>query len=125
MSDADTRFRERPEDPRPCERSIVLPRYAGRHRGVLLLVLSVLSMALGGTSLPLMLPALLGFPLAAVAYLMADWDLAEMRAGRMDAAGRRHADLAQWCAIAGLVLSGLGLTLGCVLLGVYIYRASD
>jgi hypothetical protein len=125
MADPDDRFTERPGDGRRWDRRFVLPPERARHRGGVLLALGILSIVFGVPSLYLFVPSLVGLPLALVAYLIADHDLSRMWAGRMDPGGRASASAAQWCALTGFLLSALGLTLGCIALGVVIVAAPD
>jgi hypothetical protein len=125
MTDPDNRFTGEPEGSHRWERRFVLPRARAPHRGGLLLTLGILSVVVGAPSVFLFLPALAGLPLALAAYLLADRDLAEMAAGRMDPGGRASAQAAQWCALAGFLLNALGLTLGCIALGVVIVAAPN
>jgi hypothetical protein len=125
MADADDGFTAEPGEHRRWEQRFELRREVAPPRGGVLLALGILSIVVGVPSLYLVVPALLGLPLSLVAYLMADRDLLEMRAGRMDRSGRASAHAAQWCALVGFLLSALGLTVGCVALGAYIMTIPD
>lgn len=125
MADPDGGFTAEPEEHRRWERRFELRRDGDPPRGGVLLALGILSIVVGVPSLYLVVPALIGLPLSLVAYLMADRDLLEMRAARMDSRGRASAHAAQWCALVGFLLSALGLTVGCVALGAYIVSLPD
>jgi hypothetical protein len=125
MTDPDDGFTAEPDEHRRWQRRFEVRRDGDPPRSGLLLALGILSIVVGVPSLYLVVPALIGLPLSLVAYLMADRDLLEMRAGHMDRRGRASAHAAQWCALVGFLLNALGLTVGCVALGAYIMTIPD
>ncbi len=97
--------------PRPARRD------PGPHRAGLLRVLGGGALAANSLSMCLVLPALVGVPLAVVVWALASQDLAAMRAGGMDPAGRAGTEQARDWAVAGLILAGLGLVICAVIVG--------
>src|SRR5947207_836528 len=100
-----------PADERPWELPGVVRRDCAPHRGRLLLWLAGTSMPLAALTFLLFLPGLLGTALAVAVWACADRDLAKMRAGRMDRAGRGDTEEARSLAIPALFISLLGLLL--------------
>jgi hypothetical protein len=75
------------------------------HRGALLSTLGNVSLAAGALSLCFGVAAVIGIPLGAAVWIMAQSDLNQMRAGSMDALGRQPTEAARVSAITGLILS--------------------
>ncbi len=76
------------------------------HRGRWLTTLANISLAAGALSLCLFgAGALIGIPLGAAVWVMAQTDLAQMRDGSMDAQGRQLTETARAAALTGLILS--------------------
>ena len=73
------------------------------HRGVMVLVLGILSLVLSC------------FPLGIAAWIMGKQDLAKMAAGSMDPEGRQMTNIGKILGIISLVLFAVGLILGVVL----------
>src|SRR4029077_1129175 len=83
-----------------------LRRDALPHRGALLTTLGNVSLVVGFLSLCLFgAGALVGVPLGIAVWVMAQTDLAQMRAGLMDSHGRHLTETARASAITGLILS--------------------
>jgi hypothetical protein len=82
-----------------------LRRDALPHRGALLTTLANVSLVAGFFSLCFGVGAMVGVPLAIAVWVMAQTDLAQMRAGLMDSHGRQLTETARASAITGLILS--------------------
>jgi hypothetical protein len=67
------------------------------HRGTAVLILGILSLVV--------LPIIFG----PIAWIMANNDLREMRAGRMDRSGESNTNAGRICGIIGTVMGGIGL----------------
>jgi hypothetical protein len=75
------------------------------HRGRLIAGLGNFSLIVGGLSLCLLgLGALVSVPVGVAAWLMANHDLAQMRAGAMDPRGKAQTENGRTGAIVGIVL---------------------
>jgi hypothetical protein len=112
MSDAEPLTRREPEpDDRPWERQGGIRRDNEPHRGPFLLLLGSVSLACGLLSLCLLAPAVIGLPLAVLAYALARRDLTLMERGVMDRDGLRLAELAQERALIGGLFCLVGLAL--------------
>ena len=110
MSDAEPLNRPEPED-RPWERQGGVRRDNEPHRGPFLLLLGTASLVCGLLSLCLVVTAVLGLPLAVLAYTLARHDTARMETGNMDREGLRLAELAQERALIGGLFCVLSLAL--------------
>ena len=85
------------DDDRPGRRGRGRRRYLKPHRGDLILVLGILSIFVAQVIL------------GPIAWVMANNDLKEMRAGRMDPDGEGNTNTGRICGIVGTVLGGIGL----------------
>jgi hypothetical protein len=97
-------------DERPWERLGRGRLDAGPHRGVLLRVLAVASVVCGLLSWCLVVPCLVGLPLAVATFVMAREDMRLMRAGLVDRGGYGLTHAAWDRSIDGLCLNGPALT---------------
>ncbi|MBI1903903.1 MAG: DUF4190 domain-containing protein [Planctomycetia bacterium] len=77
------------------------------HRGTMVLVLGILSIAIGGC----------GWILGPIAWSMGNKDLKEMAAGRMDRSGEGATNAGRICGIIGTILGCLAL---CVIIAYII-----
>ena len=100
---------DEPDDDRPWERPGALRRDYEPHRGLILIGLGALSLGLGLISIFLFAPAVVAVLLGIQTCRMAKQDLSEMKAGRMDPAGRpvtlRAIDMAR----ASIIVGALGI----------------
>jgi hypothetical protein len=104
---------QRTRSPWPPRRLDCLP-----HRGRFLLTLGNLSLAIGGLSVcTLGFGALVSVPLGIATWVLANNDLAEMRAGRIDPQGRSATENGRTGAVMGIVL---GLLFGIFYAIVYL-----
>jgi hypothetical protein len=94
------------------------------HRAGLLSALAYGSLVVGGASLLLMVPALVGLPLGFATWRMACRDLDSMRAGLMDTRGFHQTEKARSNAHAGMILSLMGLLLCMSLIGLFLVTCS-
>jgi hypothetical protein len=105
------------EDPRPWERPGAVRRDRASHRAQLLRGVGVASCVCAFAS-PLVVPGVVALLLAKVVRRLADRDLAEMRAGRMDPSGKGLVELASdLAAVATMLASSVAALLG---LGVFL-----
>jgi hypothetical protein len=103
-------------DERPWERVGEVRRDLEPDRAHLLKGLALAGVACGVLGVCFLFPALVGMPLSAVAWRMANRDWDALDAGRMDPRGRRPtADAWAWAGW-GLYLNCFGLTFGCLAL---------
>ena len=86
-------------------------------RGRLLECLAVAGLLLGGLSLPLIVPGLLGAPLGIVTWVLAGRDLEKMRAGLMDPRGQWPTRMARQLGFVAALLSAGGPLLCGLLIG--------
>jgi predicted Zn finger-like uncharacterized protein len=94
-------------DDRPSKRRRRSGAAMQEHRGMLWLILGLVA-ALGWfVSLPTA-------PMGPFVWWLADKDLKEMDAGRMDPEGRQHTQIGKICGIVATVELGIGLLLTCV-----------
>lgn len=102
------------EDERPWEQAGSARRDCKPHRGPLLVQLGDLSTALGLFSpcCGMLIPVGLG--LGVFAWVLAEYDLSQMRLGCMDAKGKGAAVAAQKTATFGMILNTLFLIFWCV-----------
>lgn len=110
----DMRNAEGGEEERPWEKPGQVRRDCEPHRSSLLFLMARTSLVCGLLSLCLCFPALVGLPLAVLAYTLANRDLGRMEDGTMDPAGASQARRARDTAFAGALLSGPVLALGCL-----------
>jgi predicted Zn finger-like uncharacterized protein len=103
------------EEERPWERSHRLPvrRDCEPHRGQMILVFGIVSLALLACGA---MTAVFGLPFGIAAWLLGSKDLEKMRQGTMDPEGQGLTQAGRICGIVGTILDGLFL-LGC---GAYI-----
>jgi len=79
------------------------------HRGPLLMLLASASLGIGVLSFCLLVPGLVGLPLAVTVWLMAARDQKQMRAGRLDPRGLAQARIAYQYADAAVALNAFGI----------------
>jgi hypothetical protein len=101
---------------RPWEQPGAVRRDCAPHRGHVLALLAWLSVACGVLSFCLVVPGLPGLAFGAGTWVLAAGDLARMRQGRMDRAGRPATEAAQECGLLGGLLSLGGWALWAMLL---------
>jgi hypothetical protein len=90
------------------------------HRGALIASLGNLSALIGGLSLCTFgFAALAAVPLGAIALVLANRDLEEIRVGRMDPNGRRQTEMGRTSAIVGVIL---GLIIAAFFVAVYLLK---
>ena len=77
------------------------------HRGVLILVFGILSIVCC-------------FIFGIVAWVMANTDLREMAAGRMDPAGKGLTTAGKICGIVGIVLQIVGIVIRLIMIGIFV-----
>lgn len=97
-----------PEDPRPWERPGVARRDCAPHRGNVLLLLATVAVLLSVASLCVVLTGWPAFILGAVIRHLADRDLADMGAGKMDPDGRAETEAARERALWGMLCGSFG-----------------
>jgi hypothetical protein len=107
------------EDFRPWERRGAVRRDCEPHRAGLVLTLGIVSIACGALSIPFfccyglgVLPAAVGLGIGIPAWVMGQRDLAMMREGVKDPAGRGSTQGGWICAIVGTILNVIGLLIG-------------
>jgi hypothetical protein len=105
---ADAAHDDRDDLPRPWERPGAVRRDCEPHRGQLLRVLGAVSLVCGILSLMLAVSGVIGLPLAVAVLVLSGRDLARMRRGLLDPAGRVETERAWVLALEGLVLSVVG-----------------
>lgn len=81
------------------------------HRGVLVLVLGILSLVICQ-------------PIGVAAWIMGSGDLKQMDAGQMDPAGRGLTAAGKICGIVAVVLFGISIVVGVLLLALGIFSAA-
>jgi hypothetical protein len=108
VSEAEARDEPVAEDERPWERPGAVRRDYLPHRGWILRSLGIAATGLGVLSLSLIVPGVFALILAFVVYDMARRDLADIQAGRMDPAGRLHAEDARFMALVTPVITLFG-----------------
>src|SRR5262245_52620816 len=109
MPHSDGLPRPNTDDPRPWERPGAVRRDCAPHRGRLLRVLGAIALVCGILALLLAVPGLVGLPLSVAVLRLSGRDLARMRRGLLDPAGRAETERAGDLAIGGLFLSVIGL----------------
>jgi hypothetical protein len=114
---------EAEEDDRPWERSGVVRRDCEPHRGGIVLTLGITSIVLGVAGIPFFLcwglgaiPAVLGLGLGIPAWIMGHRDLAMMREGVKDPAGRGSTQGGWICGIIGTCVSAVLLLISAAML---------
>jgi hypothetical protein len=90
---------------RPWERPGAVRRDCEPGRGGWLLLLSGAALACSFSAICLAVPALVGLPLGVAVWSMAGHDLARMRAGLLDPAGRAAAEEARGQAFVAVVMA--------------------
>jgi hypothetical protein len=90
---------------RPWEQPGRVRRDCAPHRGALLLVLATLSVVLGWLSWCLVVPSVVGLPLAVAAFVMSRHDLGRLRAGLVASDGWGQTSAAWHRSIDGLCLN--------------------
>src|SRR5262249_24933573 len=85
----------RDADERPWEKSAKGRLDAEPHRGRLLLILATSALACGWLSCCLVVPSLIGLPLALAAYVASKRDLGRIRGGEVDRGGWGQTDAAR------------------------------
>src|SRR5262249_39908409 len=111
------------EEPRPWEETGVVRRDCEPHRGELLRLIGIGSLAapLAGLLLSPLLGFLAGISLGATVWVLAGGDLAKMEAGLMDPEGRRVTRTARRLGLAGVLVSLCVLVVGVVAVLVLLY----
>lgn len=117
------KMKEQPEDvdERPWERPGRVRRDCEPHRAELLRQLGTAAIVCGFLTVILAVPALIGLPLGIAVSVMANRDLAKMRAGEMDPQGEADTERARQIAcfsllVSGAMLFGCGIPVAIVLL---------
>jgi hypothetical protein len=104
------------DDPRPWEKPGTVRRDCLPYRSTVWDLLALAALLLGVASLCLLVPALVGLPLAVVLWRRARRDLGQMDAGLMDPSGRVSAENARGTSFAAIVVNAGALLIGGALL---------
>jgi hypothetical protein len=96
------------DDDRPWGRPGAVRRDVEPHRGNVLRLLGVVALVCGFLSPVLVVPGVVGLPLAVAVLVVSSRDLARMRRGLLDPAGRAETERAGGLALEGLFLSVVG-----------------
>ena len=108
---------------RPWELPGAVRRDCAPHRGAILGVLGTVALMCGILAVVLVVPGLVGLPLSFAVLRMSDRDLARMRRGLLDPAGRAETEKAGDLADASLLLSVAGVLIwGVVVLSLVAHR---
>jgi hypothetical protein len=98
-----------PEDDRPWEQLGAVRRDVKPHRGDLLRLLGTASLVCGFLTPALLVPGVVGLPLAVAVLMLAHRDLGRMGRGVLDPAGKVETEKAKHHALVGLFLNVIGL----------------
>jgi hypothetical protein len=108
VSDDDRQPAPGAADPRPWEESGAVRRDVAPHRSNVLLLLATVALVLGLLSFGLVVTGWAAVPLAFAVEGLAQGDLKEMEAGRMDPNGRKDTERAHALAEYACFLGGAG-----------------
>jgi hypothetical protein len=105
-----------PNDFRPWEQPGAVRRDREPHRGPLLLLLGRIGSLCAMLTPVLVVPGVVGLSLGLTVWLLAGADLAKMRAGLMDPAGRQQSERARWHGLVAALFAACWLVIAVTLL---------